>query len=211
MGSQILALALTFLLYLLLGLSYFGWGQFVGGILKIKKQNNHPEITQIWIGWATTLLIFQIIHFIFPLTVYVVAPIFVVGIIFSYKKVVLNHKCWFQEPVNKLKITGILIVSFTLAAWIASRSMLSPEFYDSGLYHFNAIRWINSYPIIPGLGNVHGRLAFNQSFFTYVASLNFYPFFNNGRVIANSFFVSPCNFHITWVFTASNQATFNFD
>ena len=56
-----------------------------------------------------------------------------------------------------------------------------------GLYHFNAIRWINSFPIVPGLGNLHGRLAFNQSFFTYVAVLNFYPFFGHGPSVANSF------------------------
>jgi hypothetical protein len=49
------------------------------------------------------------------------------------------------------------------------------------------IRWINCYPAIPGLGNLHGRLAYNQSFFTYVAVLNFYPFFGYGRSLANSF------------------------
>ena len=63
--------------------------------------------------------------------------------------------------------------------------MLTPTNYDSGLYHFSSIRWINEYAIVPGLGNLHGRLAFNQSFFTYVAALN--PFFNAGRVVANSY------------------------
>jgi len=43
------------------------------------------------------------------------------------------------------------------------------------------------YPYRSGLGNLHGRLAFNQSFFVYVAALNFYPFFGYGRSIANSF------------------------
>jgi hypothetical protein len=65
--------------------------------------------------------------------------------------------------------------------------MLPPEIYDSGLYHFNKIRWINSFPIVPGLGYLHGRLAFNQSFFTYVAALNFHPLFGHGRSVANSF------------------------
>jgi hypothetical protein len=65
--------------------------------------------------------------------------------------------------------------------------MLSPTNYDSGFYHFNSVRWINTYPIVPGLGNLHGRLAFNQSFFTFVAALNFYPFGGFGRSLANSF------------------------
>ncbi len=42
-------------------------------------------------------------------------------------------------------------------------------------------------PIVLGLGNLHGRLAYNQSFFIYAAALNFYPFFNHGRSIANGF------------------------
>jgi hypothetical protein len=74
-----------------------------------------------------------------------------------------------------------------LSAWVALRSMLPPSIYDSNLYHFNAVRWINSFPVVPGLGNLHNRLAFNQSFFTYVAALNLYPFFDQGRSVANSF------------------------
>jgi len=74
-----------------------------------------------------------------------------------------------------------------VAGWIASRSMMSPTNFDSGLYHFKAIRWINSLPIVPGLGNLDSRLAFNQSFFTYVAALNFSPWPAHGRSLANSF------------------------
>lgn len=80
-------------------------------------------------------------------------------------------------------IFGFILVT----CWIASRAMIPPTNYDSGLYHLSAIRWINEYPIVPGLGNLHGRLAFNSSFFTYVAALNLYPYFGNGRSIANSF------------------------
>ncbi len=36
---------------------------------------------------------------------------------------------------------------------------------DSGLYHVPAIRWYEQFRAIPGLGNLHGRLAFNSSFF----------------------------------------------
>jgi len=76
---------------------------------------------------------------------------------------------------------------FVLSIIIASRSMLLPSVYDSGLYHFNSIRWLNEYAIIPGLGNLHSRLAFNQAYFAYVASLNVLPYFGNGHNLANGF------------------------
>ncbi|MFA6224313.1 MAG: hypothetical protein WC647_18590 [Desulfomonilaceae bacterium] len=82
--------------------------------------------------------------------------------------------------------------------------------YDSGLYHFNTIRWINSYPIIPGLGNLHGRLAFNQSFFTYAASLNFFPYFPYSRSIANSFLFLLIFSQVVWQLFAVSWRSIDF-
>ena len=36
---------------------------------------------------------------------------------------------------------------------------------DNGLYHLQTIEWNSQFPITPGLGNLHGRLAFNSSLF----------------------------------------------
>ena len=37
-------------------------------------------------------------------------------------------------------------------------------FYDTGLYHAQCIQWIRKYPVVPGLGNLHGRFALNSMF-----------------------------------------------
>lgn len=39
-----------------------------------------------------------------------------------------------------------------------------PTQYDTGLYHSQAIRWIEEYAVVPGLGNLHMRLAYNSAF-----------------------------------------------
>lgn len=41
--------------------------------------------------------------------------------------------------------------------------------FDTDLYHFSAVRWANEYPAVPGLANLHTRLAFNSSFLLYSA------------------------------------------
>ncbi len=39
------------------------------------------------------------------------------------------------------------------------------KWYDTGLYHTQSIRWIKEYAVVPGLGNLHGRFAYNSHFF----------------------------------------------
>lgn len=41
--------------------------------------------------------------------------------------------------------------------------------YDSDLYHAQSIRWIEEYGVVPGLGNLHNRFAYNSSFFSLSA------------------------------------------
>ena len=40
-----------------------------------------------------------------------------------------------------------------------------PDNPDTVIYHAQAIHWIETYPAVPGLGNLHGRLAFNSAWF----------------------------------------------
>jgi hypothetical protein len=169
------------------GTAYYGWGKAATYVLGIGEQTNRSDITLIWLGWAFTLFIFQLSHFFFPVTAYVVCPILIIGAVFSISQIVNALRRFPQKRSTLMRTATIVIILLAGASWIASRSMNPPTNYDSGLYHFNAIRWINSFPIVPGLGNLHGRLAFNQSFFTYVAALNFHPFLGHGRSVANSF------------------------
>lgn len=45
--------------------------------------------------------------------------------------------------------------------------------YDSDLYHAQAIRWIEEYGVVKGLGNLHSRLAYNSSSFALTALYSF--------------------------------------
>ncbi len=41
--------------------------------------------------------------------------------------------------------------------------------YDSNLYHAQSIRWIEEYGVVPGLGNLHSRFAYNSASFALTA------------------------------------------
>jgi len=74
-----------------------------------------------------------------------------------------------------------------MGIWLSLRSRTSDFHYDAGLYYFQTIQWNNTFPLVPGLGNLHHRLAFNQTMFPFVAALNLYPLSDRGLSIANGF------------------------
>ena len=64
---------------------------------------------------------------------------------------------------------GYCLIAAALAlvwAYCTSRGYMH---YDSDLYHAQSIRWIEEYGIVPGLGNIHVRFAYNSSFFALSA------------------------------------------
>jgi hypothetical protein len=63
-----------------------------------------------------------------------------------------------------------LLVSFSFLVAINAGSRMNSG--DSGIYHLNAIRWIQESGCPPGIANVHTRLGFNCSLFVVVALLN---------------------------------------
>jgi hypothetical protein len=139
----------------------------------------------VLLGWAFSLLLFQVLHLVVPIRGWVAIPLFAAGILMSFPSLSaeIRHSAGKPGPTALIWLAGFTLI----VVWIASRGMYPVENFDSGLYHLQTIRWINSYPIVPGLGNLHGRLAFNQSFFTYAASLNVAWFTNHARGAANGF------------------------
>jgi hypothetical protein len=185
MATYIFDLATALSFYALMSVSYYGWGWLGAVLLKFRGSADSSPFILIWLGWAFSLFLVQVFHIFFPVDFIFSILLFGGGILIAIPTIYGA----LRRRSELCSISGFFLVLMLLlvTCWIVSRSMLPPQNYDSGLYHFNNIRWINSYHIIPGLGNLHGRLAFNQSFYAYVASLNLFPFFNYGRSIANSF------------------------
>jgi len=173
---------------LLMFFAYNGWGSLIVKLLKFKFDDREKKYVLTWLGWAASLLMLNIYNLLFPVNIYFSSLYFGTGVVI-YFIIYVKNRCF----VNTKRILvnnwiPLLIKSF-LSFIIAIRAMLSPSSYDSGLYHFNAVRWLNEFAIVPGLGNLHGRLAFNQSFFIFVASLNLYPYYGYGHNLANSFLI----------------------
>ena len=193
--------------YALLAMCYFGAGWICSRLMGININHENKYFSLIWTGWAITLLISQVWHLLFPINIYLSISILLPGFIATAGYWIPNFRSTHTSAAPRL-YWALLILA---ALWIANQSMLPPTDYDSGLYHFNTVRWLNEHPIVLGLGNLHGRLAFNQSLLVYVASLNFYPVFNHGYNLANSFLwlllFAECLWYAIRVFGAKNPTT----
>ncbi len=85
------ALLPAFLIYALLAVAYFGWGRAAAHLLGLKRQEQCSVTSFIWMGWAFTLLIFQIIHLVFPLTAFTVIPVFTAGFALAMPRIIAGY------------------------------------------------------------------------------------------------------------------------
>lgn len=80
------------------------------------------------------------------------------------KRFVLFTGCNWKKP--EVWRTVALLFCFILTLIWTNQD---PGQYDTGLYHAQAIRWIEEYGVVPGLGNLHMRLAYNSAFMSQQA------------------------------------------
>lgn len=81
-------------------------------------------------------------------------------IVFYRTELTVNFRmnCLTLSPVKAISIVFL----FFLFAYGTCTGLIH---YDTGLYHAQSIRWIEEYGIVPGLGNLHSRLAYNSAAF----------------------------------------------
>lgn len=79
-----------------------------------------------------------------------------------------NIKSTVQEWIKSTSAAQKVILLALILVWsyFTSRGYIH---YDSDLYHAQSIRWMEEYGIVPGLGNLHERFAYNSSFFALSA------------------------------------------
>jgi hypothetical protein len=65
----------------------------------------------------------------------------------------------------------------TVAALDSTRLV---QAFDTGLYHYQVVRWLSEYGTVPGLALLHFRFGFSSSWFALAAPFDFGPF--EGRI-----------------------------
>ena len=184
-----------------------GWGNLTWRILGI-EQPNKPSAITVWLGFCIVVGCTEIVHLFVPLDWKVALAFAVTGTLgcrLNTKSIALvgNNQSTAISPASGFLLFFFntlrnypfrsFLAAIVLIVWCL-RAMEAPSMYDSGLYHFGSIRWLNEYAIVPGLGNLHWRLALNQSYFGFLALLNFAPYWDRGYAAGGLFLLLLTSF-----------------
>jgi len=96
------------------------------------------------------------------------------------------HQCF--SPTHILLTVIIFTVFLLVVLHVTYLSIGGPTAYDTLLYHAQIVKWLKEYSIVPGLGNLHYRLAYNSSFHVLASFLDIGAFQDKSFHGLNGFF-----------------------
>jgi hypothetical protein len=137
-----------------------------------RSEEDEPEISLLsLLGLLVITIYFSFVSLFFPVNYLVHLPLvalLVVGLRGSRKMFI----GYLQERRRTFKpVTLPLFLVFAVLLFI--QSLKHPFVTDTGLYHAQTIQWFEKFSVVPGLGNLHGRFAFNSHFHLLTAAFNF--------------------------------------
>ena len=159
--------------YLMLSVFYF-LIIFTTGFLLILKIS-HGKIKNIefmsiyLLGFITLSILNSYFSLFFPINRNVTLGFALISFFF-----IILHKRKFIDYISGLRSSSLVDVISIFFIILINLFFSSSGIYnyDSGLYHVQTIKWIQNFPVIPGLGNFHGRFAFNSMYFPISAAFS---------------------------------------
>lgn len=118
-----------------------------------------------WPGFAILIAILQTVHLLSPIAGPVATALTIVGTV-SLPWHLVSVRRTVDVPTSSVAVAAVLL----LALGFASLALTRPYPGDTWLYHQQMVTWIERFPIVPGLGNLHHRFAYNNSYFLYIAA-----------------------------------------
>jgi hypothetical protein len=187
MASLITAMGCVLASWVLLTFIFCGIGLIVVRLAGMRQIVPGQFLLLPWLGLAGTILILQIWHLVFPVAGAALTLIVMLGVV-GWRSNGLSDLAVLRRRLSAHPI--ISAIAAIALIWLADRAIGPCNFGDSGLYHLSAVRWDNQFSIVPGLVNLHGRLAFNNASFLIHAMLEVGPGFGRSGHIVNGLLIA---------------------
>ena len=184
----------TFISWIWIGISSFLVGYFILNVLsKILGKSTGVDSIDLDIVYGLCFLTVYSQFFSLFYRVSLLANMIIlccdIAIIYAYRKqlrIILGN-VFKKEYRSFLRIVVfVTVICLCVVVILASAPI---RHYDTDLYHAQSIRWIEEYGIVPGLGNLHNRLAYNSSLFSLQALFSMKWLFDRSMHSVNGFII----------------------
>jgi hypothetical protein len=153
---------------------FFTWASIaltlvgIGSIVLARFCKNYSLFEAFWMGLAVSVTLLEIWSLLLPITSSTTILLFCAGLL----GLLANRSTLFSRLKTTVQSSRWLILpAIAIVLFIALRSVGPCDYYDTGLYGAASVRWIQTFPAVPGLANLHGRLGYNSSVFLCIAAL----------------------------------------
>ena len=166
----------------LVALVLLGWGTLASWILRSPAQSLDDWLTSFWVGWSAVVLALQVWHLAMPIGPSTAVACGLVGAV----GLAVGGVRWLARATRHVPaLVGVAAVT----VWLSNHALGGARYGDTGAYFLPTVHWYLAHRILPGLGNLHGFFALNQSHFLYVAALDVGPFAGRSFHLANGLLV----------------------
>jgi len=171
---------ITFVIWCVVFILCFSYGYFVLHLFNISTDNkfeikNPSEIIIVFlIGFVFCYIIASVLSLVIPIGwiafIIVFIPALVIVIKNSLLKYLLTSCKSIVSSINPFVFFTAAIALLLFSLWMTAGPINNA---DTHIYHAQSIHWIESYPVIKGLGNFFNRLAYNSGWFVQNALFSF--------------------------------------
>lgn len=147
-----------------------------------------PEVDDclaaFWMGFGAVILFLLLWNFAAPVTVAALTIVVLTGVAGVVSARQALARLWREARARRT--TWWTVGAVALAwLWLANLSTGAMTNWDTTLYHMQGVQWALTYPVVPGLANLFGPIAFNNASLLYDAMLGTGPWAGQGWRIAN--------------------------
>jgi hypothetical protein len=154
-----LAVALSSLISFYIFMIY---GSFAAKIARLPATYTERSL----IGLVVSNTVVSAVSLFLPINSYLLAFLLCIGLFLNY--LLRSETAALLSDVKASKSIIYSALPFIVIAFVVTLGTPTRT-YDTGLYHLQAIKWIEQYAVVPGLANLHGRFGFNPNIFTLTA------------------------------------------
>jgi hypothetical protein len=167
-----------------------GWGLFLLRLVASKNIKT-AYYFDVWLGLLCAVFYAEVVNFMTPITWEVTTVFYASGLLFAMPRflaIVLDCRIVAQNLYAALKRNPLEWALLVFVGFVCiSKAMIPSLHFDVDLYYVQSVKWLNEYSTPFGLGNLHTRLGFNQSLFSFAALLNLGSIWGHGLATCNLF------------------------